>query len=163
MALQLTRLEAEKEKPQNEQAPETHFTPHEFFPLGKGRVKFFELDAEKMGDHFAAGSTTFDAVWICEALSHFPNKALFFENAHRVLKKGGKLAIADWFKAEDLDDKQFANDIKPIEGEWTRTSVPHPCGSPPRVAGWITSGSNRRRQSAWVGDAQGSGVTESMG
>ncbi|KUI52478.1 Tocopherol O-methyltransferase, chloroplastic [Cytospora mali] len=86
-----------------------------FFKIGKGKVKFMELDAEKMGEVFAAQSESFDAVWICEALSHFPNKALFFQNAHRVLKKGGKLALADWFKAEGLDEKQFVDDIKPIE------------------------------------------------
>ncbi|ROW00828.1 hypothetical protein VMCG_06512 [Cytospora schulzeri] len=86
-----------------------------FLRIGKGKVKFMELDAEKMGEVFAAQSESFDAVWICEALSHFPNKALFFENAQRVLKKGGKLALADWFKAEGLEEKQFMDDIKPIE------------------------------------------------
>lgn len=88
-----------------------------FFRLGKGKVKFLELDAEKMGDVFASQSESFDAVWICEALSHFPNKALFFHNAFKSLKAGGKLALADWFKAESLNEKQFAEDIKPIEGE----------------------------------------------
>ncbi|CAJ0555061.1 Ff.00g051260.m01.CDS01 [Fusarium sp. VM40] len=83
--------------------------------LGEGRVKFLELDAEKMGDFFNGQQGSFDAVWISEALSHFPNKALFFENAMKVLKPGGKLVLADWFKAEDLDDTTFTNDIKPIE------------------------------------------------
>lgn len=86
-----------------------------FLNIGKGKVKFMELDAEKMGEVFAAQSESFDAVWICEALSHFPNKALFFQNAQRVLKKGGKLALADWFKGEGLEEKQFMDDIKPIE------------------------------------------------
>ncbi|KAH7263430.1 S-adenosyl-L-methionine-dependent methyltransferase [Fusarium tricinctum] len=83
--------------------------------LGEGRVKFLELDAEKMGDFFNDQQGSFDAVWISEALSHFPNKALFFENVMKVLKPGGKLVLADWFKAEDLDDTTFTNDIKPIE------------------------------------------------
>jgi tocopherol O-methyltransferase len=87
-----------------------------FLAVGKGRVKFIELDAEKMADYFTADADGFDAVWISEALSHFPNKALFFQNAHRVLKKGGKLALADWFKNEGLSGKEFDNDIKPIEG-----------------------------------------------
>lgn len=86
-----------------------------FMKLGKGRVRFIELDAEKMGDFFASDSGAFDVVWISEALSHFPNKQLFFENARRVLKPGGKLVLADWFKAEGLGDKEFENDIKPIE------------------------------------------------
>jgi tocopherol O-methyltransferase len=87
--------------------------------LGEGRVKFLELDAEKMGDFFNDQQGSFDAVWISEALSHFPNKALFFENVMKVLKPGGKLVLADWFKAEDLDDTTFINDIKPIEGKST--------------------------------------------
>lgn len=86
-----------------------------FFKLGTGKVRFIELDAEKMGDFFAGQHGTFDAVWISEALSHFPNKPLFFDNVKRVLKTGGKLALADWFKAGDLDETTFINDIKPIE------------------------------------------------
>jgi tocopherol O-methyltransferase len=91
-----------------------------FTKLGEGKVKFLELDAEKMGDFFNDQQGTFDAVWISEALSHFPNKALFFENVMKVLKPGGKLVLADWFKDEDVDDTTFTNDIKPIEGKVTR-------------------------------------------
>lgn len=87
-----------------------------FQSLKDGKVRFLELDAEKMADHFATQEDTFDAVWISEALSHFPNKALFFENAQRVLKDGGKLVLADWFKDEGLDEAAFGADIKPIEG-----------------------------------------------
>lgn len=79
-------------------------------------MRFIELDAEKMGDFFAGQHGSFDAVWISEALSHFPNKPLFFSNAKRVLKTGGKLVLADWFKADNLDESTFVNDIKPIEG-----------------------------------------------
>ena len=84
-----------------------------FDHLGKGKVKFQELDAETMGDHFV--SSKFDAVWISEAMSHLPNKQLFFENAFKLLKPGGRLVIADWFKAEDLTAAQMESDIKPIE------------------------------------------------
>jgi len=91
-----------------------------FLPLAEGRVRFVELDAEKMGDYFStgagAGAGPFDAVWISEALSHFPDKALFFANAARLLRPGGRLVLADWFKAEALSDGAFAADIKPIEG-----------------------------------------------
>ncbi|KAH6888735.1 S-adenosyl-L-methionine-dependent methyltransferase [Thelonectria olida] len=86
-----------------------------FVKLGKGKVRFIELDAEKMADFFSGQESTFGAVWISEALSHFPNKGLFFENASRVLQPGGKLVLADWFKAEDLDETTFVNDIKLIE------------------------------------------------
>lgn len=53
-----------------------------------GKVRFLELDAEKMESRFDPAS--FDAVWISEALSHFPDKPLFFRNAARVLKSGGE-------------------------------------------------------------------------
>lgn len=116
MATRLTRSEAAKvDASLSDQKADSDG----FLKIGKGRVRFVELDAEKMGEVFAAQSKSFDIVWICEALSHFPNKALFFENAHKVLKKGGKLALADWFKAEGLGEKQFLDDVKPIEGKWT--------------------------------------------
>jgi tocopherol O-methyltransferase len=91
-----------------------------FTQLGDGKVRFLELDAEKMAGAFADREGTFDVVWISEALSHFPNKALFFQNAHKVLKDGGKLVLADWFKDEGLDETTFNNDIKPIEGSFIR-------------------------------------------
>ncbi|KAK4241433.1 S-adenosyl-L-methionine-dependent methyltransferase [Achaetomium macrosporum] len=105
-----------------------------FIPVGSsgGRVRFIELDAEKMGEFFSSSPSPsssgerpeeggqgeergFDAVWISEALSHFPNKALFFRNAHALLRPGGKLVLADWFKAEGLEQGAFEADIKPIE------------------------------------------------
>lgn len=84
-----------------------------FVQLGAGQVKFIELDAEKMGDFFASEESKFDVVWISEALSHFPNKQLFFQNAQKVLKQSGKLVLADWFKSEDV--KEGDADIKAIE------------------------------------------------
>ena len=92
--------------------------------VNQGSVRFIELDAEKMGDYFSA-QETFGCVWISEAMSHLPDKQLFFVNAFKVLRPGGKLAIADWFKAEDLTDEQLEADIKPIEGSQTsiRTEI----------------------------------------
>ncbi|EXJ84354.1 hypothetical protein A1O3_05021 [Capronia epimyces CBS 606.96] len=80
-----------------------------------GRVKYIELDAEKMETAFPPSS--FDCVWISEALSHFPDKPLFFRNSARVLRGNGKgkLVIADWFRAENLTEQQTEADIKPIE------------------------------------------------
>ena len=95
---------------------------------GPGSVYFVELDAEKMFQYFSAKknipgrenavrNSQFDTVWISEALSHFPNKQLFFHNAFKILLNGpgGKLVIADWFRAEDLSEQQLQTDIKPIE------------------------------------------------
>lgn len=96
----------------------------ETFKLGSGSVSFLELDAEKMGNHFAFVSepVSFDCVWIVEAMSHLPDKKLFFRNAEMLLRTGGKLVIADWFKAEDLTEKQLNDDIKPIEG-WSDRAI----------------------------------------
>ena len=94
-----------------------------FVKLGEGKLKFLELDAEKMGDFFTTdpNKANFDCVWISEAMSHLPNKELFFRNTELLLKPGGKLVIADWFKAEDLNEQQMEADIKPIEGELPQT------------------------------------------
>ncbi|GKT92304.1 gamma-tocopherol methyltransferase [Colletotrichum tofieldiae] len=112
IANRLTKAEALKDS----EKPDVEADGDGFFHLGRGKVRFIELDAEKMGEFFAPEGGSFDAVWISEALSHFPNKSLFFENTFKVLKAGGKLALADWFKAEDISGTNFANDIKPIEG-----------------------------------------------
>ncbi|KAL8989673.1 MAG: hypothetical protein Q9169_008310 [Polycauliona sp. 2 TL-2023] len=83
-------------------------------PLNNGSAHFLELDAETMGEFFA-GQSKFDCVWISEAMSHLPDKKLFFRNAFGVLQTGGKLVVADWFRAESLTEQQVADDIKPIE------------------------------------------------
>ena len=83
-----------------------------------GGVRYIELDAEEMGHFFTRPSdrASFDCIWISEAMSHFPDKALFFQNAAVLLNPGGKLVVADWFKAEGLTAEQVEADIKPIEG-----------------------------------------------
>lgn len=85
------------------------------FEIGDGGVQFIELDAENLGKHFHS-QTDFDCVWIAEAMSHLPDKDLFFHDAYEVLAPGGKLVIADWFRAEVLTDAQIQADIRPIEG-----------------------------------------------
>lgn len=119
IANRLTKNEAEKiarskgiAEPKQEASPDAQG----FITLGEGKVRFIELDAEKMSEYFSGQESYFDGVWISEALSHFPNKPLFFMNTRRVLKQNGRLILADWFKDEGLDEQTFANDIKPIEG-----------------------------------------------
>jgi len=93
--------------------------------IGEGSVRFLELDAEKMGNYFTVepNAQLFDCVWISEAMSHLPNKELFFRNAELLLKPGGKLVVADWFKGEGLTEKEIDADIKPIEGTLPKGSV----------------------------------------
>ena len=89
--------------------------------LNNSTVQFIELDAEKMGDFFTQepNRTTFDAVWISEAMSHLPDKKLFFKNGEMLLNPGGKLVVADWFKADGMTNAELEPDIRPIEGELT--------------------------------------------
>jgi tocopherol O-methyltransferase len=96
----------------------TQVGAEEYYTLGDGKVRFLELDAEKMGEYFheAPNNISFDAVWISEVMSHLPDKELFFRNAFSTLNNGGKLVIADWFKAEQLSSAEMKADIEPIEG-----------------------------------------------
>ena len=48
-------------------------------------------------------------------MSHLPSNPLIFSNAYSLLTPGGKLVIADWFKAPSLSEAQEKADIKPIE------------------------------------------------
>ena len=126
--------------------------------LGNGSVRFVELDAEKMGDFFneSETKTTFDCVWISEAMSHLPDKVLFFRNASMLLNAGGKLVVADWFKAEDLTDAQMEADIKPIEGE-TRPKTLDIHGTEWRKDGMLLPGLNT--QSEYVSYAKQAGLS----
>jgi len=75
------------------------------------RVTFVRMDAEKI----SFPQNSFDVVWISEALSHLSKKELFFEHSNRLLKMGGRLALADWTKAEGISEEQEKTFIKPIE------------------------------------------------
>lgn len=103
-----------------ETSVEKDSTPTDVIPYPSGSVRFIELDAEKMQEHFSGGEEAkaqFNFVWISEALSHFPNKPLFFSSSFQLLAGGGgsRLVIADWFKAPGLTAEQEEADIKPIE------------------------------------------------
>ncbi len=50
---------------------------------------------------------TFDVVWACESMTHAADKAAFIKEAYRLLKKGGRLIVCDFFlKADDQQDKK---------------------------------------------------------
>ncbi len=76
-------------------------------------VRFFEMDGENV--QLPGEDGTFDVVWISEALSHFPNKDRFFACAMRMLKPGGKLVLADWFRADHISAKLTNGVIAQIE------------------------------------------------
>ena len=120
IARQLTCKEAGHSK--NSEADTA--SPTEYLSVENGAVRFIELDAERMGEYFSASNNPitkgrreelFDCVWISEAMSHLPDKSLFFRNAISLLNPGCKLVIADWFKAPLLTPAQETADINPIE------------------------------------------------
>ncbi|MEZ5047099.1 MAG: class I SAM-dependent methyltransferase [Chitinophagaceae bacterium] len=54
-------------------------------------------------------SETFDVIWACESSCHASPKTDFIKEAYRLLKKGGRLVVADYFLTPKglLDEKQY--------------------------------------------------------
>lgn len=48
---------------------------------------------------------SFDVVWAIESVCYAPDKSVFLKEAFRILKKGGRLIMADFFKKENLKGK----------------------------------------------------------
>jgi tocopherol O-methyltransferase len=64
-------------------------------------AKFEQRDFTNTG--FA--DETFDVVWAIESVCHAEDKSAFLKEAFRILKKDGRLIMADFFKEETLDGK----------------------------------------------------------
>ena len=73
-------------------------------------VRLLLMDAEtlEMDDQF-------DFAWSVEAISHLSRKRDCFLAMARLLKSGGKLVIADWFKSDTATEEQEREFLKPIE------------------------------------------------
>ena len=53
-------------------------------------------------------SESFDVVWAIESVCHAADKSKFIAEAYRLLKKGGRLIMADFFKQQNLSGKDAA-------------------------------------------------------
>ena len=73
-------------------------------------AKFVLMDAEDM-----KFDQTFDVVWSIESISHYPQKQKFFASVAQCLESGGTLALTDWFKKEQLSEREHKKFIEPIE------------------------------------------------
>lgn len=43
---------------------------------------------------------SFNVIWACESVCHVPNKSTFIKESYRLLKKGGRLIVCDFFLTE---------------------------------------------------------------
>lgn len=76
-------------------------------------AKFEQKDFTATG--FADKS--FDIIWAIESVCHAPDKSAFLKEAFRILKKDGRLIMADFFKKEYLQGKD-AQQIKQWAHGW---------------------------------------------
>lgn len=65
-------------------------------------VHFYQRDFTATG----FSDNSFDVVWAIESVCHAADKYLFLKEAFRVLKPGGCLIMADFFKKEGLEGKE---------------------------------------------------------
>jgi MPBQ/MSBQ methyltransferase len=68
-------------------------------PSLESRCRFAVMDAL----HLPLEEGSFDAVWSVEASPHMPDKQRYADELLRVLKSGGRLALADWNRRDPLD------------------------------------------------------------
>jgi MPBQ/MSBQ methyltransferase len=68
-------------------------------PALASRCRFAVMDALQL----ALADGSFDAVWSVEASPHMPDKQRYVDELLRVLKPGGRLAIADWNRRDPAD------------------------------------------------------------
>jgi len=76
----------------------------------KPKPTFFVADANKLDF-----KEKYDVLWCVEMISHLKNRKDFFTKCSRLLEKGGKLVITDWFKNPNLSNKNIREIIHPIE------------------------------------------------
>jgi cyclopropane fatty-acyl-phospholipid synthase-like methyltransferase len=79
---------------------------------------------------FSPGS--FDVVWALESFDHAPDKAAWIADMFRLLKPGGRLVVADGFRAEGAFSPADENAYRKFLAGW---AVPHLC-TPSEMERW---------------------------
>lgn len=64
---------------------------------------------------------SFDIIWACESVSSVPDQTMFTKEAHRLLKKGGRLILSDFFLTSD-DQIDRRNWMDKLAKTWGITS-----------------------------------------
>ncbi len=77
--------------------------------LSKKQIDFAQLKAKELGvnkniafhimdyTQTSFSAESFDVIWACESVSSATNKSAFIKEAFRLLKKGGRLILSDFF------------------------------------------------------------------
>lgn len=74
---------------------------------------------------------SFDVVWGCESICYAEDKAIFIEEAFRLLKPGGRLVVADGFV------NKFENNEHPIDRAWLNGWQVNYLETPQRFEGFM--------------------------
>ena len=92
-------------------------------PAGRppgGRARFAVNDFTRP----AFKDASFDVVWAVESFDHAPDKGAWIREMGRILKPGGRIVIADGFRAEGAHSPEDARDYARFLAGW---AVPHLC------------------------------------
>jgi cyclopropane fatty-acyl-phospholipid synthase-like methyltransferase len=85
----------------------------------KHRPLFYQMDYTNT----SFDDESFDVVWACESFSSAPRKELFVKEAYRLLKKGGKLILSDYFLSGNNNKPADEQLIKKWSETWSISNL----------------------------------------